>query len=112
MKRYQSLKSYFNDKASYDNVIDIMNTVKGNRELRRFFKAVILCCLAKQDDKMRKNEWMTPDQYFTPDDYKAPYWADKYDINRLKCQYLQYKEHNNCYVVFGKNVRKFIETMI
>lgn len=113
MKRYQSLKSYFNDKTSYDNVMNIMNDVKENRELRKFFKGVILCCLEAQE-KSKKNEhtWMTPDQYFTPYDYKAPHWADKYDINRLKEQYLQYKEHNNCYVSFGKNVRKFIETMI
>lgn len=111
MKKYQSLKSYFNDKTSYDNVIDIMNTVKGNRELRRFFKAVILCCLAKQDGKMHKNKWMTPDQYFTPDDYKPPHWADKYDINRLKEQYRQYLQCAR-YTVFGRNVREFIETMI
>ena len=113
MKRYQSLKSYFNDKTSYDNVMNIMNDVKKNRELRKFFKGVILCCLeAQEKSKKIGHQWMTPDQYFTPDDYKQPYWADKYDINRLKRQYFNYKENNNCYVVFGKNVRKFIETMI
>lgn len=113
MKRYQSLKSYFNDKTSYDNVMNIMNDVKENRELRKFFKGVILCCLeAQKESEKIRHAWMTPDQYFTPYAYKAPYWADQYNLDRLKCQYLQYKKHNNCYVVFGKNVRKFIETMI
>jgi hypothetical protein len=113
MKRYQSLKSYFNDKTSYDNVMNIMNDVKENRELRKFFKGVILCCLeAQEKSKKDEHKWMTPDQYFTPYDYKAPYWADQYNLDRLKYQYSQYKKDNNSYVVFGKNVRKFIETMI
>jgi len=82
-----------------------MNTVKGNRELRKFFKGVILCCLEAQGKPAGGGfRWMTPDQYFNA--------ADKYDINSLKEQYLQYKEDNNCYVVFGKNVREFIQTMI